>query len=461
MPENLISDRFTDPDRPDNWPQMDPQQKRQYRLNQFLHPQGIEFISAEAKKAYELRAQRLIDVYNVQEPDRVPLVLPAGRLPFISHGINLHTAMYDYEKAVQVCKRFNEQYSAELEYFASPNIIPGRVLDFLDYKLYAWPGHGLSLDAPGFQFLEGEYMKEDEYDALIRDPSDFWIRTYLPRVFGTMDSFRLFQPVTNIIEIVNLGPLTTLATPEAQHILHKMLKVGKEYQKMIKAMAELSGKEIAHGFPVTRGGAGCKAPFDTLGDTLRGTHGIMTDMYRRPAKLLEALDAIADITISSVLSSPNISKAFMVSYPLHKGADGWMSQEQFETFYWPSLKKVMNACINEGLIQFLFAEGAYNTRLESVDEFPKGSVVWSFDQTDMFRAKKILGDTCCIQGNVPSSLIVTGSHEDVKDYCRKLIEGCGKGGGYILSAGCTPENPKLENLRAMLAAVKEYGVYKH
>jgi uroporphyrinogen-III decarboxylase len=78
----------------------------------------------------------------------------------------------------------------------------------------------------------------------------------------------------------------------------------------------------------------------------------------------------------------------------------------------------------------------------------------------MPRAKRILGDKCCIQGNVPSSLIVTGSPKEVKEYCRKLIEVCGKGGGYVLSAGTMAENPKLENLRAMLQAVKEYGVYK-
>jgi uroporphyrinogen-III decarboxylase len=137
-----------------------------------------------------------------------------------------------------------------------------------------------------------------------------------------------------------------------------------------------------------------------------------------------------------------------------------MSQKQFETFYWPSLKKVMNVFINEGLIQYLFAEGSFNTRLEYVNEFPKGFVTWLFDQSDMFKAKKLLGDKCCIQGNVPSSLMVTGSPQDVKEYCRKLIEGCGKGGGYVLSAGAIAENPKLENLRAMLAAIKEYGVYR-
>jgi uroporphyrinogen-III decarboxylase len=78
----------------------------------------------------------------------------------------------------------------------------------------------------------------------------------------------------------------------------------------------------------------------------------------------------------------------------------------------------------------------------------------------MQKAKNILGVKCCIQGNVPSSLVVTGEPKEVKEYCRKLIETCGKGGGYILSAGAIAENPKLDNLRAMLAAAKEYGVYR-
>jgi len=269
----------------------------------------------------------------------------------------------------------------------------------------------------------------------------------------------MFRPITDLVEIVNMGQFMPFASPEGQKMLQTLMDIGKEYQKMMKAMAESGPSGAAHGYPVAFG-AFCKAPFDTLGDSLRGTQPILKDMYRRPDKLLEALDVIADFTISSLLSAPNVSNIFIVTYPLHKGADGWMSQKQFDTFYWPSLKKVMNALINEGLIQNMFAEGGYNTRLDSINEFPKGTVCWYFDKTDMFKAKQILGNKCAIQGNVPSSLIVTGTAADTKEYCRKLIEGCGKGGGFILSAGAIADNPKLENLRAMLAAVREYGVYK-
>jgi uroporphyrinogen-III decarboxylase len=247
--------------------------------------------------------------------------------------------------------------------------------------------------------------------------------------------------------------------PPVQEMLQKMLDVGKEYQRLMQIMMKGGGGGMSMGFSGFVGGF-AKAPFDTLGDTLRGTQGIMKDMFRRPDKLLKALDVIADLTINTVLKSPNIERLTTVTYPLHKGADGWMSQKSFDTFYWPSLKKVMNAFINEGLIQNLFAEGSFNTRLEYVDEFPKGTVTWYFDRTDMSRAKKILGKKYCIQGNVPSSMIVTGSPKDVKEYCRKLIEECGKGGGFILSSGSVADNPKLENLQAMMAAIREYGWYK-
>jgi hypothetical protein len=444
---------------PENWAQMTPAQKRQYRLDRYLNPEGVKFVSEAAKKAYKVRAQRIVDVYNVQEPDRVPFALPVGSLPLENAGINMHTAMYDYEKAIQAFIKFNEKYSAELEYFASPMTFPGKVLDLLDYKIYAWPGHGLPETAPGWQFIEGEYMKPEEYDDLIRDPSDFWLRTYLPRVFGVFEGFKFFQPLTGITENVHIPHFMPLATPKVQDSLQRMIDVGKEYQRLAKISAQFMGLGAANGFPVAPSAFG-KAPFDTLGDTLRGTKGIIQDMFRRPDKLLKALDVIADLSINEVLKSPNFARLVMVHYPLHKGADGWMSDKQFDTFYWPSLKKMMDAFIKEGLIQSHFAEGSYDTRLERVNEFEKGTVTWYFDRTDMFRAKKILGDKCCIMGNVPSSLILTGSPKDVKEYCRKLIVECGKGGGYILSAGSVSAGAKIENLRAMLEAVREYGVYR-
>jgi uroporphyrinogen-III decarboxylase len=266
--------------------------------------------------------------------------------------------------------------------------------------------------------------------------------------------------MSEMYEINSAFHMSALADPGIQELLLKLVEAGREYQRMNHIMGSFQGIPAANGYPSNFDGLATRAPFDILGDSLRGTSAIMKDMYRRPDKVLEACDKIADLTINTILKSPMAANFFKVSYPLHKGADGWMSKKQFDTFYWPTLKKVMDALIKEGFIQNLFAEGSFNSRIEFINEFPIGSVIWWFDQSDIFKAKKLLGDKCTIMGNIPASLTATGSPSDVKAYCRKLIEGCGQGGGYVLSYGCCPANPKLENLRAMLEAVKEFGVYR-
>ena len=226
--------------QPEYWAQLTPEQKRQRRLENLTNTKGMSFPSPEAEKAYKVRTQRMVDVYNLKEPDRVPVNLPVGNLPLKMAGIDAYTAMYDPEKAIEATQAFNEKYGEELEYSAYSFFIPGPVLDLLDYKLYAWPGHGIAKDGTTWQFKEGEYMKAEEYDDLIRDPSDFWIRTYMPRAFGIFEPMKLFQPFTNITENVHIMQFMPLAMPPVQEMLQKLLDAGKEFQKMMQLMMRLT-----------------------------------------------------------------------------------------------------------------------------------------------------------------------------------------------------------------------------
>ena len=77
----------------------------------------------------------------------------------------------------------------------------------------------------------------------------------------------------------------------------------------------------------------------------------------------------------------------------------------------------------------------------------------------MVKAKEILRDTVCIRGNVPLSILVTGTPDDVRAYCKKLIDVCGRGGGYIMDSSTGLDDAKSENVRAMFDFTREYGVY--
>jgi len=136
-----------------------------------------------------------------------------------------------------------------------------------------------------------------------------------------------------------------------------------------------------------------------------------------------------------------------------------MSDEQYKTFYWPTFKKLMMGLISEGLVPMPFAEGNYEPRLEIIKDMPRSAVIWWFEHMDMAKAKKVLGDTACIAGNLPVTVLYTGTPQEVKEGCRKLIETCAKGGGYILTGGAYMDEGNPENLRAMMAAAKEYGTY--
>jgi uroporphyrinogen-III decarboxylase len=206
------------------------------------------------------------------------------------------------------------------------------------------------------------------------------------------------------------------------------------------------------GFPphAHMGGVG-GAPFDTISDFYRGMRGAMTDMYRCPDKLLAACDKILEGRIKRATPADpkkrgNPKRLFLA---LHRGAEGFMSKKQFEKFYWPGLKKAMLASIELGYVPIPFCEGRFGDRLEYFLELPKGKVVAHFEQTDMFKAKEILKDHMCIMGNVPSSLLQVGSTGEVEEYCRKLIEVCGKGGGFILTNGSSIDEAKPENIKAM------------
>jgi uroporphyrinogen-III decarboxylase len=445
--------------RPANWPQLTHEQKRAWRFQIWQDSvNNIRFISPEARQYYQIKLNRLSAVLQVKEPDRVPVSINAGMLPYQQAGLDYKTAIYQPEKALQACLQFNEKFADDLDMYAIVSTIPAGAFDILGYRLYTWPGHGMADSGAGFQFVEDEYMRADEYDDLIRDPSDFWLRSYLPRIFGSFSAFKQLNPLTDIIEVAT-PQLTPLTKPEIQAALQKLLDAGKILQHYNNIVDRSVNEAKVHGSFTMPMGSFAKAPFDTLGDTLRGTSGIMKDMYRQPAKLLKALDIFADITINSILKSPGITNELRVSFPLHKGADGWMSQKQFETFYWPSLKKIIDALIQEGLIINLFAEGSYNTRLDYVNLFPKGTVHWHFDQSDMAKAKKALGANCSIEGNVPTSLLVTGTPAEMKEYCRKLIDICAPGGGFILGPGATAEFPRIENIKAMVDTAREYGAY--
>jgi hypothetical protein len=446
------------------WEEMTADEKQEAQFQKLLRPKDpggndLKFQSPEAEATYKAAITRVKDAIQLKKtPDRVPVTLLPSMFPFINAGMTIQEAMYDYDKCVAAFKKFILEFKPDMHIgAAAPG--PGRFFEILDYKLYAWPGHGVA-PTSSYQCHEGEYMKADEYDLLLTDPSFYFRNFYLPRVFGALEGFKMLPPLTGILEMYGVAfNFIPYALPPVQGTFKALFEAGAEALKWAMAMGGSNGELITLGFPDILGGF-TKAPFDVLGDTLRGTKGIMVDMYRQSDKLLKAMEKIVPIMIGMGVGASQQTGNPLIFMPLHKGADGFLSDEQFKKFYWPTFKQVMLGLIEGGCIPFPALEGHWGSRLKVIQGIPKGKTVWMVDQTDMAKAKGTLGKNACLIGNVPSSMLNLATPQEVKAYCKKLIDTVGKGGGFIMANGAFFDEAKPENVKAMVDFTKEYGVYK-
>jgi hypothetical protein len=439
------------------WTEMTAAEKRAFRIERWRNP-GVPWASPEAEADYKARIDRVLAVIDLQKPDRVPVRLNTGFWPAKSAGITPYEAMTDAARGAKAWKDFNLKFQPDLSCDPVHNTVPSSMFEALDYKLYAWPGHGVSKEA-SYQYNEKEWMLAEEYDHLISDPTDYLLRTYLPRTIGGFAGFGGMSSLWDYIELPFVsGNVGAWGSDDMVAGLERMTTAARSVNAWAKATFPVMGEVMSLGFP-GYAAAGTKAPFDILGDTLRGTKGVITDMFRRPEQVLAACERLVQVAVDWPLKRPGMLPTPVVFIPLHKGADGFMSDEQFNTFYWPTLRKTLLGLIEEGIIPFLFAEGRYNSRLEAIMDLPKGSTIWLFDQTDMARAKQTIGQVACIQGNMPLSLLHASTADKVAEYTRRLIDDAGEGGGFIVDFGAVADEGKDETLEMMIKTAKEYGVY--
>ena len=298
---------------PDNWNKMIPDEKLNTRLAGWISTEGKEFETSKAAKEYRERTQRYADILRLQQPDRVPRLLSAG--DFVAHyaGVSQGDMFYNYSKAVKAFIKFHEDF--DLDYSASGNFMPGKVFERLDYRLYRIPCHTL-LPTQSFQFVEGEYMYPDEYDALIANPEGFLMRTYIPRVMGTLGGWSLWPNMLGSTELPFVPfMMANFSIPPLQESLKALTEAAQAVSEWLDASGQVRAFTLGKlGLPGT---AGCftKAPFDYLGDSLRGTRGIMMDLFRMPQKVLAAEDCL----VLNVWTPANDNKKRPVMFYNHGG----------------------------------------------------------------------------------------------------------------------------------------------
>ncbi len=417
-----------------------------------------------SEQLYLEKEERIMTAIHMEVPDRVPVAVYGGYFPMFYVGVPTSAAFYDLGAYRRAVIKTLIDFDPDLYREAAYNDMAAKELEAFDLKQFMWPGGKLP-EGYGQQFLEMEIMKPDEYDLYITDPTDFMLRYYLPRTagafapLGKLPSFG--EKVAGCIpQSFYFSPLLT--EPDFRELGAILLRAGQAQGDLpFKGWEQLL---LNLGFPpfYYPGGWSSGPAFDYLANYLRGMRGVMMDMFRQPDKVITACERILEARIARPVR-PDASKPEhfrrIQGGAIHFSSDNYLTKKQFEKFCWPTWKKALLHSIELGWMPGIWCEGKNDDRVEYFLELPKGKFYVRFEQVDMARVKSILGDHCCISGNVPPSLLKSGSVQDVDDYCKNLIKTCGKNGGFIMETASSVEAAKPQNLKAMMDAAHKYGQY--
>lgn len=429
--------------------------KQYEKESQLLKKQIEDKAGKTCEQLYEEREKRSRDAIELKVPDRIPFTVRPNIQRYT--GVPNAAAYYDPIAFKRSIRQTVLDFQPDMCIAGIP--ASGKAFEALDVKNRLWPGGPLPPDYE-YQFIESEFMKEDEYDMILNDPSDFMIRRYFPRMYGAMKPFSELPPIGNMFQ--GLDYITPMfASPEFLKAAKALATAGREMQKFREIIGDMYEEMALLGFPgwaPFNSGVG-GAPFDAVSSSLRGMKGSMIDMYRRPEKLLQLSEMLLNKRIAEAKPADpkKLANPKRVNVPLWRGDKSFMSQKQFEKFYWPGLKKALQAHIDLGFVPIPVFEAEFGERLERVLELPKGKIIASVEYVDAVKAKEILQGHTCVICRIPGSSKFWPVQQ-VEDCVKDLIKKVGKGGGVMIDVKI-PDTGAPEQLQKMMDSIRDFARY--
>ena len=398
-------------------------------------------MSAEMEELYRQRLKRYTTAMRNEKPDMIPIRPFVAEFTAVYAGYTAQEVTQDYEIAFAAARKC----AADFDWDAVvANMVYGwsGLTQAIGLKYYAVPGVDLPANT-GFQYIEppeeDAWMQPDEYDQLIEDPTGYLFNVWLPRVSAEVSPIGQPTSYRNNLSMVKGGMA--------------MLQYFNAFGTQTDLLREESGTVSAI--------AGIlKTPFDIIADKLRGYKGLCMDMYTQPDKVLAACEAMAPHLLHIASGGADPDGNVPIGLWMHRGCVPFLSPEQFEKFYWPTLKWIIEELHNRGQQVLFYAEGEWNSNLKYIAQLPDLSIVFHVDRGDIFEVHKAVGHKFCISGGIPNDLLAFGTPGEVGEFCKKVIDGVARDGGYIMDANAImQDDTKVENLKAMTDVTREYGAY--
>ena len=419
-------------------------------------------MTPENQKKYDEKVKRVNDAIALKEPDRVPMTPPAEIFPILNAGFTVGEVIYDtsLQKMKQAVVKYLQDFDPDKTggvgmVFAGE----GPMMELERSKNMRWAGMpGNIIDINSLQqHIEFPTLLDDEFDEFFSDRTGWALRRQIPRTSGLLEPFSQLR-LGGMMGARMLA--AQVSTPEFKAMLDDLWKLHELQQVYQAGVKDIDDTVREMGYPDFSGGMAA-VPFDSYSDGLRGTILSLQDLYDHEEEVEKYIDEAFEQQINMIrMQGANpANKGKHVFMALHKGMDGFMSDEHYRHFYWRHLQKIIETIIEVDMVPYIYTEGKYNSRLDCLTEVPVGKVFYHFETVDMALAKSKLKDIACISGGFSTNLLQFGTPDQVKDEVKRLLDICAPGGGFIFETSSGLSHVKRENVEAMFETVREYGKY--
>lgn len=391
------------------------------------------------KKIYEkdqmTAEERLQAVIKLEQPDRVPLSMMLYNYSPFHAQVKASDYVHKPEVYLKAIRRVYEDLGPWDIYY-NINPVSKLTYSFVMMMRLLYPGDDLPENAMT-QIEEFEYMQPEDYDRILQMKYN---------LADTIFRARMLPRFCKDVE--GLGSIR-LWYRLAQGLLRQKLFWSKDQRWWRK-----QGLVIQIGYQA-------EMPFD-LFSMARTVVPFSIDLFQRPEKIRRATLRLAPSFAKSSIQIARSAGVPRVQCYCHRTSNSFISPRQFEDLAFPSMEEIVYRLIDAEITPILHCDGDWTKNLRVLRRLPAKKIILQLDGlTDIFRAKSEIGDRMCLFGDVPAEKLAMGTPPEVEEYCHRLIEEVGRGGGFILAAGCEiPYNAKPENLRAMVKSVYQYGYYQ-
>lgn len=384
----------------------------------------------------ELKQHRISlfrDCAGWRKPERVPFLANIVTWKIIDAGYKFSEALHDYDIMTKCVTGFLDKYSVDVLTDTGVRN-PMRIPESIGESSYYVNDEKEVLGVHAYSLCETSELKE-----LSQDTSKFIWEKMLPRKYPNFRS---------------------LTTTDFQRALDEQVAFNNYTFAITKTVREQYGlpalTSMKCGFP----SAGVEEMFSMV----RGIRGLSLDMRRNPTDLMACVEAYnaqnIEPVIQKVLASeegPDLDACFDLGIMLL--AHTVMSEAQWEKYYWPVLKRLLDAAALKKKSVRITVEGSLSRFFKYFEEYPKGVITLNLDEDDVIATRKALPN-CCIAGGLSATLLGRGTKQECIDHIKFLYEEMdAKNGGFILTTDKfisyrNDANP--ENLKAVCDFVTEY-----